>query len=513
MTYGHMFGWTDEANPSNDNSAGMTNPRQPNWTTDKAPATKSANLLPTRIHTAKNIMNTSDGQLAAIYSGWATPTAIFPTDTGSQGFMIWGAALVFIMTPGLGFYYSGMVRAKNALSLIMICFMANSVVTMQWIAFGFSLTFSEGSGGFIGDFAHAGLSNTGPWAMPLTAPAISSTTFMLYQLMFATITPALIFGSVADRFRILPAMIFIFFWATFVYDFVACWTWNVNGWLHNLGGAGNGSFDFAGGGPVHIASGFGGLAYAMVLGVRYRRGNEEFKPHNLVNVFLGTTLLWFGWVAFNGGSALAASPRASMAASVTTIAASAGSITWPLWDYIWSRKMSGLGFCSGAVAGLVAITPASGYVAPWAAVIIGSSAGVFCNMTCRIKTVFGFDDSLDAWAVHGCGGVLGGILTGFFAQRWIIQLDGSLPLGGWMDQHWIQMAYQIVGCVVIAFWAFFVSYIMLIIINRIPGLHLRPSEEEEILGADLAEMGEVGYELVPSSLEVLDEKATATATV
>ncbi|TPX50373.1 hypothetical protein SeMB42_g02275 [Synchytrium endobioticum] len=435
--------------------------------------------------------NTSADQLAAISGPWATTNTPFPVDTGSQAFILWSAALVFLMTPGLGLYYSGMTRAKNALTMIMVCMLANSVVTIQWVIFGFSLTFSEGSGGFIGNFAHAGLANIGPWALPLTAPAVSSTTF-----------------------RILPAMVFIFFWTTFVYDVVACWTWNVNGWLHNLGGAGNGSYDFAGGGPVHIASGFGGLAYALVIGVRYRRTNEEFKPHNLVNVFIGTAMLWFGWMAFNSGSALAASPRASMAALVTTIAGSAGSLTWPLWDYIWSRKMSGLGFCSGAVAGLVAITPASGFVAPWAAIIIGGTAGIFCNMTCRIKAAFGFDDSLDAWAVHGCGGILGGILTGVFAQRWVIQLDGGIASGGWIDGNWIQMAYQVVGCAVIALWSFFISCIMLIIIHRIPGLHLRISEDEELLGGDLTQMGEVAYELVPSSLEALDaEKGHAAATL
>ncbi|KAJ3270380.1 hypothetical protein HDU76_011171, partial [Blyttiomyces sp. JEL0837] len=311
-------------------------------------------------------------------------------DLNSNGFMLWGAALVFIMTPGLGFFYSGMSRSKNALTMIMLCMCAMCVVSIQWVMFGYSLAFSEwdyannGYGSvFIGDFTHAGLKGVGADALVHTAPAVSNIAFCIYQMQFATITAALIFGSVAERVRIIPAMLFVFIWTTVIYDPVAYWTWSWRGWIHNFSciatgygdptdttntPCGKGGLDFAGGGPVHIASGFAGLAFCLILGKRRRVGQEEFKPHNLANVFLGTALLWFGWFAFNGGSALAGTARAAMAGAVTHIATASGALAWPLWDYMWSRKMSGLGFCSGAVAALVAITPASGFVAPWAAI-------------------------------------------------------------------------------------------------------------------------------------------------
>ncbi|RKO88842.1 ammonium transporter AmtB-like domain-containing protein, partial [Blyttiomyces helicus] len=259
-----------------------------------------------------------------------------------------------------------------------------------------------------------------------------------------------------------------------------------------------GGYDYAGGGPVHIASGFAGLAYCLMLG---KRRHQVHKAHNLSNVFLGTALLWFGWFGFNGGSAVAATPRAAMAALVTTVAASAAALSWVLWDYARTGKLSGLGFCSGAVAGLVAITPASGFVAPWAAIVIGILAGIICNAACSIKTLFGFDDTLDAWGVHGIGGFLGNILTGIFAQKWIAELDGSVINGGWVDGNFIQVGYQLAGSSAIAAWSFVVSTILLFVINKIPGLHIRPSEEEEELGADVGEMGEVAYELLPPSSE------------
>ncbi|KAJ3135185.1 hypothetical protein HK101_004267 [Irineochytrium annulatum] len=451
-------------------------------------------------------------------------------DLNSNGFMLWGAALVFIMTPGLGFFYSGMTRSKNALSMIMLCMCAMCVVTIQWVMFGFSLSFSEWDNGvngtgsnFIGNFDHAGLKGVGANSLPLTAPAISSVVFMIYQMQFATITAALIFGSVAERVRILPSMIFVFIWTTVIYDPVAYWTWSWRGWIHNLacistttsgmgnpGPCGTGGLDFAGGGPVHIASGFAGLAFCIVLGKRRRVGLEEFKPHNLANVFLGTALLWFGWFAFNGGSALAGTARAGMAGAVTHIATASGALAWPLWDYMWSRKMSGLGFCSGAVAALVAITPASGFVAPWAAIVIGVTAGIVCNVSCRIKGFFGFDDSLDAWGVHGVGGFLGNILTGIFAQRWVAGLDETGTMaGGWVDGNFKQVGYQLAGSSAIAAYSFVGSFLILSVINLIPGLHLRPTEDEEILGGDLGEMGEVAYELVSSVMEPFPEMKAA----
>ncbi|KAJ3102482.1 hypothetical protein HDU96_009615 [Phlyctochytrium bullatum] len=439
-------------------------------------------------------------------------------DINANGFILVMAALVFIMIPGLGFFYSGMTRAKNALTMIMLCMLAMCVVTLQWIAFGFSISFSEWqpeSGSvIIGNLDYAGLKNIGWTKLIFTSPSMSSVTFTFYQLMFAAITAALIFGSVAERIRIVPAMVFVLFWTTFVYDFAAYWSWGYRGWIKNMKCVGDasgatpclfGSIDFAGGGPVHVASGFAGLAFCLVLGKRRRVGQEEFKPHNLANVFLGTAMLWFGWFGFNGGSAFAGTARASMAALVTHVAAASGAIAWPVLDYFWSGKMSGLGFCSGAVSALVAVTPCSGFVAPWAAIVIGIIAGVSCNLACRIKGFFGFDDSLDAWGVHGVGGFLGNLLCGVFAQKWVAELDGGIIEGGWIEGNWRQMGYQLAGSTAIAAWSFIFTYIFLTVLNFIPGLKLRPSEDDEILGGDLGEMGEVAYELVSTIAEQFPE--------
>ncbi|KAJ3079052.1 hypothetical protein HK102_004062 [Quaeritorhiza haematococci] len=423
----------------------------------------------------------------------------------STAFIILSGALVMIMAPGLGFFYSGMARAKNALSLIMICFLAMSVISLQWTLFGFSLAFSESGSAFIGNFAHAGLTNIGAQALPKTVAGLSSVAFVFYQMQFATLTPAIIFGSVAERIRLIPAMIFIFLWGTFVYDFAAYWTWSYRGWLRNISCLSAeepcliGGFDFAGGGPVHIASGFAGLAYCIFVGKRRRTAAEEFRPHNMSYVFLGTGLLWFGWIGFNGGSALTATPRAAMSSLVTFIAAGCGGLGWSLYEYIHTKKLSGLAYCSGVVAGLVAITPAAGFVAPWAAIAIGFSGGIVCCMGTRVKLLFGFDDSLDGWGVHGVGGMWGAIVTGFFSQKWIGLLDGTAINGGWVEGNFVQMGYQVAGAVAIAVWSFVISYALLFLINLVPGLSIRSSEEDELKGGDLGEMGEVAYELVPSS--------------
>ncbi|KAJ3145363.1 hypothetical protein HDU89_007116 [Geranomyces variabilis] len=428
----------------------------------------------------------------------------------STAFIILSSALVFLMTPGLGMFYSGMSRSKNALSLIMTSMLSMSIITIQWVLFGFSLSFSESGGRFMGDFSMGGLRNVGASALANTAPQIPGILFALYQMQFATITAALIFGSVAERIRLLPAMAFVFCWSTLVYNPVAYWTWSYRGWIKSMSCLDTlldapcniGGLDFAGGGPVHIASGFAGLAYCLMAGKRHR-SDDPFKAHNMTNVFLGLALLWYGWYGFNAGSALGATPRAAMAGVTTTVAAAAGSIAWVAWDYVRHRKLSGLGFCSGAVAGLVGITPAAGFVAPWASIIIGAVTAVACNVACRLKTRFGFDDSLDAWGVHGVGGYVGGILTGVFAEKWIATLDGSTINGGWVDGNFIQVGYQLAGSTTIAAWSFCMSIIILFIIDKIPGLHIRPTAEEQIRGDDEAQMGEVAYEIVVSSAPAL----------
>lgn len=354
------------------------------------------------------------------------------------------------------------------------------------------MTFSKTGSTFIGNLDNAFLRGV------LGDPSIGSSSipdivFCIYQCMFAALTPALAIGSAAERARLLPMIFFIFIWSTLVYDFIACWTWNSNGWSFKLGG-----LDFAGGTPVHISSGFASLAYALILGKRRGHGSitkaHEFKPHNMSNVVLGTAFLWFGWFGFNGGSALSANLRAAMACTVTNLAAAVGAVTWLVMDYRLERKFSALGFCSGAVAGLVAITPAAGFVGPGPAVAIGFLGGVSCNLASHLKFIFNFDDAVDVFAVHGVGGYVGSLLTGLFAESYIAGLDGATEIdGGWMNHNWIQLGYQLADATAGAAWSFCVTYLILFIMDRIPGLSLRVDPEVELQGLDAAEIGELAY--------------------
>ncbi|KAI7860189.1 ammonium transporter AmtB-like domain-containing protein [Circinella umbellata] len=412
--------------------------------------------------------------------------------SGDVGFILLCMGLVWLMIPGIGYFYSGMARSKNALSLIMCCLMSLVVVTVQWFIWGYSLTFSKTASSFIGNMDNALLRNV------LGDPSIGSDkipdiVFAIFQCMFAALTPALAIGAAAERARLLPMMIFIFIWSTIVYDPIACWTWNPNGWSAKLGG-----LDFAGGTPVHISSGFASLAYAIILGKRRGHGSisngEDFKPHNMSNVVLGTAFLWFGWFGFNGGSALAGNMRAAMACVVTNLAAAVGAITWLVMDYRIERKFSALGFCSGAVAGLVAITPASGFVGPGPAVAIGFVGGVSCNLAVHLKRLLKFDDAVDVFAVHGVGGYVGSILTGLFAEQYIANLDGVTEIaGGWMNHNWIQLGHQLADATAGAAWSFCITYIILFVMDHIPGLSLRVDPEVELQGLDAAEIGEMAY--------------------
>ena len=266
---------------------------------------------------------------------------------------------------------------------------------------------------------------------------------------------------------------------------------------------GIGSYDYAGGCPVHVASGFAALAYCLIVGKRKVLSmNEEPKAHNLANVFLGTALLMFGWFGFNGGSAIASSPRAAMAALVTVISATCCGFTWTMMDYMTTKKLSALSFCSGIVAGLVSITPSSGFVAPWAAIVIGILSGIVLRYAAKLKVIFGFDDALDAFSIHGLGGFFGNLLTGIFAQKWVAELDGGVINGGWVDGNFVQLGYQLAGSLAIAAYSFLISYLLLMAINTIPGLQLRSSEDSEMKGVDLCEMGEVAYELVTTEMPV-----------
>lgn len=412
---------------------------------------------------------------------------------GDIGFVIAATALVWIMIPGVGFFYSGLLRRKNALSMIWTSLVSIGIVSFQWFFWGFSLAFSDTGSAFIGDLKYFGLK--GVLAQPsIGSSRIPSLLFCIYQLMFAAITAALAVGAIAERGRLGPTMVFIFIWSTIVYDPIACWTWNSNGWSFVLGG-----LDFAGGTPVHISSGMAGLAISIYLGKRRGYGTERlaYKPHNTTYVVIGTVLLWFGWFGFNGGSALSANLRAIQACIVTNLAASVGGMTWMFWDYRIEKKWSAVGFCSGAIAGLVAITPASGFVGSPAAVAFGVLGGTACNFATQLKFVLGFDDTLDIFASHAVGGIVGNILTAFFAQASVAGADGvTVIAGGWLDHHYIQLGYQVADSVSGASYSFVVTTIILWVMHFIPGCRLRASEEAEILGIDDAEMGEFAYDYV-----------------
>jgi len=385
------------------------------------------------------------------------------------------------------------------LSMIWLSMICIAVVSFQWFFWGFSLTFSEGvKNSFIGNLDHFGMQNV--WGQPATGgtrvPAIM---YCVFQLMFAAITPMLAVGAIAERGRLGPIIFFIFWWSTLVYDPIACWTWNAGGWVAKRGG-----LDFAGGTPVHISSGTAGLAISIYLGKRRGYGTERlaYKPHNTTYVVLGTCFLWFGWFGFNGGSALGGTMRAAMASFVTNLAASVGGLTWMFWDYRLEKKWSAVGFCSGAIAGLVAITPASGYVGPPASVLFGFMAGTLCNFGTQLKFIFGYDDALDIFAAHAIGGIVGNLLTGLFAQASVAASDGTVIPGGWIDHHYIQLAYQLMDSTSGFAWSFVVTTAILWIMHFIPGLRLRVLEEAEIVGIDDAEMGEYAYDYVALDSEL-----------
>ncbi|KAI1397423.1 ammonium transporter [Hypoxylon fuscum] len=423
-------------------------------------------------------------------------------ESGDVAWMITATALVLLMIPGVGFFYSGLARRKSALSLIWLSVMATAVTTFQWFFWGYSLTFSHTASSYIGDLSNFGFKDV------LAQPSVGSSRipdllFAVYQGMFSAITVALATGAVAERGRMLPCVVFMFIWSTIIYDPIACWTWNPAGWSNKMGG-----LDFAGGTPVHIASGTAALAYSMMLGKRRGHGTHElnYRPHNVTHIVIGTVFLWVGWFGFNAGSALSANLRAVMAAVVTNLAACVGGITWCVLDYRLEGKWSTVGFCSGVVAGLVAITPGSGYVPAWAAVIYGVLGAGFANYATKLKFIVRIDDALDIFAVHAVGGFVGNICTAFFAADYIAHLDGYSEIkGGWVNQHWIQLAYQLADSICGGCYSFVGTCIICFLLNLIPGLQLRATEDAEILGIDDAEIGEFAYDYVELTREVLND--------
>ncbi len=415
---------------------------------------------------------------------------------GDNAWMLLCAALVLMMTgPGLALFYGGLVRRKNVLGTMMQSFILMAVVTVIWAVVGYSLAFGTGTP-FLGDLRYAFLNGVGTAPNADYAGTIPQSTFMIYQLMFAIITPALISGAFAERMKFSAMLLFTVLWSLFVYFPMAHMVWGKGGLLNAFLGGSIGCLDFAGGTVVHITSGVSALVCALYLGRRQGYPSQPMKPHNLVLSFIGACLLWVGWFGFNAGSALAASGLASSAFVATHFGAAAATLSWLAAEWIENGKPSVLGGISGCVAGLVAITPASGFVKPFPALLIGACAGVFCYfMVTRVKAKFGYDDSLDAFGVHGSGGTLGAILTGVFATS---AINGGLkdaagrvlPLG-LVDGNPRQIVNQIIGCLIA--WALAVAgtLIILKICDRTVGL--RVSKEQEIEGLDLSMHGEEGY--------------------
>ncbi|HLE24376.1 MAG TPA: ammonium transporter [Thermodesulfobacteriota bacterium] len=406
-------------------------------------------------------------------------------DTGDTAWMLTSSALVLMMTiPGLFLFYGGLVRSKNTLGTVMQSFIIVGLISIQWALWGYSLAFGPDKGGIIGSLAWFGLKGVGLDPNPDYAATIPHQAFMIYQLMFAIITPALITGAFAERAKFSTFIIFILLWATFIYDPLAHWVWGVGGWLRKLG-----ALDFAGGTVVHISSGISALAAAIIFGRRIGYGHEAMPPHNLPFSIIGASLLWVGWFGFNAGSALAAGGLATSAFVVTHMATAAAALSWMFMDWIFRGKPTVLGAASGAVAGLVAITPASGFVGPISSIIIGIGAGVFCSIACNVKPKLGYDDSLDVVGVHGIGGTWGALATGLFASKAINAAGNDGLFFGNPGQLWIQF----VAVAVTWIFAFIGTLIILSILKVIMGL--RVSEEEEQMGLDLSQHEEKSYTL------------------
>jgi len=403
-------------------------------------------------------------------------------DTGDTTWILISTALVMLMTPGLSLFYGGMVRQKNVLGTIMQSFIALGVVTVQWVVLGYSLAFGPDIKGLIGSLDWIGLSNVGLTPNPDYAATIPHQAFMMFQMMFAIITPALISGAFAERFKFSTYLVFVLLWSTIVYVPLAHWVWGVGGWLRSLG-----ALDFAGGLVVHISSGVSALAAAFIIGKRKGHGHEHMPPHNLTMTLLGAALLWFGWYGFNGGSAVASGALATTAFMTTHISASAAVLSWLAIEWKHRGKPTLLGAASGAVAGLVAITPASGFVGPISALIIGFSAGALCYYGVTIKNIFGFDDSLDAVGVHGVGGIFGAIATGLFASKAINPAGAD----GLFFGNPSLLVVQLLSVIVAIVYAFSLTWIILKVLDRTMGL--RVLQEEEVEGLDLSQHGESGY--------------------
>ncbi len=399
-------------------------------------------------------------------------------DSGNTAWMLTASALVLLMTPGLAFFYGGLVRAKNVISTIMYSFIAMAVVSIVWVLWGYSLAFGPGSA-FIGDLSLFGLSGIDTKEV-YDGYTIPTLLFIIFQMMFAIITPALITGAFVERFKFTTYLVFLVIWVTLVYAPVAHWVWG-GGWLGNFG---DGALDFAGGTVVHINAGVAAVAAAVLVG---KRKDPGLEPHNVPYVVLGAALLWFGWFGFNAGSGLNADGQAVNAFLVTNTAAASAALTWGLISQFRTGRMSAVGVASGAVAGLVAITPASGYVGVLGALAIGIGAGVLCYVAVYIRAKTQLDDALEVFAVHGVGGIWGAIATGIFA---VAAIGGT---AGAIDGNSGQVVTQLVAVVATMAYSFVVTLVILKVLDLIPGLGLRVSGDEEDQGLDLSAHGERAF--------------------
>jgi Amt family ammonium transporter len=406
-------------------------------------------------------------------------------NTGDSAFMLLCSALVLFMTPGLAFFYGGLVRSKNVINTMMMSFGALGIVAVQWVLFGYSLSFSPGSGflgNFIGGLGWAGLNGVGLTPNPDYAGTIPHQLFMAYQAMFAVITPALISGAIVERMKFRTYMIFILLWSTIAYDSVAHWVWGTGGWLHAMG-----ALDFAGGTVVHINAGVSALVVTLILGPRTGFPHRSTPPHNVTLALLGAGMLWFGWFGFNAGSALSSGALATVAFVATNTAAAAGMLGWMILDLVFKGKPTAVGAITGAVAGLVAITPACGFVTPMGAVVIGLGVSAVCYWVLSKRVQWGLDDTLDAFSVHGVGGIFGAIMTGVLATKSVNPAGNDGLLAGNPGLLWTQTI------AVLATMAFAALVTFVLIMGLKYTVGLRAHEEEEYEGLDVAEHGEKGY--------------------
>ncbi|MGA2912229.1 MAG: ammonium transporter [Methanoregula sp.] len=396
-------------------------------------------------------------------------------DSGATAWILASTALVMIMTPGVGLFYGGLVRRKNFISMITLSFVAFALVSIQWVLIGYSLAFGHDVGGFVGNLQNLGLNGVGMDPGPYST-AIPGLLYMVFQLVFATVTMAIVTSGFAERIKFSAYLVFALIWTTIVYDPLAHWVWG-GGWAAQFG-----AIDFAGGTVVHISSGFAALAIALVIGKRVGFGKYGLEPANIPWSILGAALLWFGWFGFNSGSAIAANGLAASAFVTTNTAAAAGALAWMLVSWAHGGKPSSLGFVSGGVVGLVAITPAAGYVTPMASIVIGAVAGVLCYSAMLFRQKKGFDESLDAWACHGVGGLWGALATGIFAAA---AVNGA---SGLLEGNVHQFVANATGAFAALIYAFVVTYILAVIIDKTIGL--RVTEEEEYVGLDISQHGE-----------------------